>query len=64
MLGEDKSNALDILGYITSVEAGLEHTDVLFKAIIFSSGPQKLMFSMENQNRFVVRLQYCLYAID
>lgn len=57
MLGENKCSALDILGYITSVKAGHEHTAILFKAIIFSSGPQTLMFLMKNQNRFAVRLQ-------
>lgn len=40
MLGEGKCSALGIQGYITSVEAGLEHTNILFNAIIFSSGPQ------------------------
>lgn len=57
MLGEDKCSALDIQEYITSMEGGHEHTAILFNAIIFSSGPQTLMFSMENPNRFVVRLQ-------
>lgn len=40
MLGEGKCSALGIQGYITSVEAGLEHINILFNANIFSSGPQ------------------------
>lgn len=57
MVGEDTCSDLDIQGYITCVKAGHEHTAILFNAIISGSGLQTLMFSMENQNRFVVRLQ-------